>query len=105
MKREILESMDKGVWYTYGRLAGLVDAEASAVSRTCRALVADRVIESEIIDRKVRVRLLMSRCAAEPVRYDNVPTVAAPRTAPAFAPLVSYEMYANSHKALCEVTR
>ncbi|WP_087688060.1 MULTISPECIES: hypothetical protein [unclassified Pandoraea] len=105
MKRTILESMDKGIWYAYETLAGMSGFSRWAVAKACRELVADGVLECDFHNHKKRVRLAMRRMVAKAPTYECTPTVAGPRYAPKWTPLKSYAAYFDSHKALCEVAR
>ncbi|WP_331708648.1 hypothetical protein [Pandoraea sputorum] len=105
MKRDILESMDRGVWYAYETLVALSGFSFSGVAQACLELIEDGVLEGEILNHKKRVRLAMSRHKPLPRGYECVPTVATSRLAPEWSPLKSYDSYTHAHKALCEATR
>lgn len=105
MKRDILESMDKGVWYSYETLAAMTGFEVTSVNRVCRGLVSAGVIEVTVLSRKSRVRLLMNRPQRQATSYPCVPTVAAGQYRPKWTPMHTYDRYARSHQQLCEELR
>ncbi|VVE29435.1 hypothetical protein PEP31012_03590 [Pandoraea eparura] len=105
MKREILESMDKGFWYSYQTLASVTGFDTASINRACRALAAEKVVEIEIIGKKSRVRLLMNRPALKVSSYPSVPSVATVPYQPRWTPMQTYDRDVLAHQALCEELR
>lgn len=105
MKQEILESMDKGIWYCYDTLAAITGFTRGAVNRTCLALAAEKVIEIDVINGKSRARLLMNRRAVVPAPRACFPTVATGPYRPKWKRLKAYDSYVLSHQRLCEELR
>ena len=105
MKREILESMDKGIWYTYKTLASITGFEVASINRACRALAAEKIIEIETISKKSRVRLLMNRPSLNVPSYPCVPTVATVPYQARWTPLQTYDRDVLAHQVMCEELR
>ena len=105
MKHEILESMDKGFWYSYQTLASVTGFDAASIGRACRTLATEKVVEIEVRGRKSRVRLLMNRPSLNVSLYPSIPTVATVPYQPAWTPMKTYDRDVLAHQVMCEELR
>lgn len=105
MKRDILESMDRGIWYCVETLMALTGQTSRDTREACLLLVGEGLLDMDTINEKRRFRLSMTKRATRRPDYTCVPTKAAAPYRPCWTPMQAYDQYARSHQQLCEVAR
>lgn len=105
MKHEILECMDRGIWYCVETLAALTGNSNRDSRETCLLLVGEGLLEMDTINEKRRFRLALTKRAPRRPDYACVPTIATVQYHPKWNPMREYGQYARSHQQLCEERR
>ncbi|WP_353191394.1 hypothetical protein [Pandoraea pnomenusa] len=105
MKRDILESMDRGIWYCVETLTALAGHTNRETREACLLMVGEGLLDMDTINEKRRFRLAMTKRAARSPDYTCVPTKATGPYRPTWKPMHTYDQYARSHQQLCEELR
>lgn len=105
MKHDILECMDRGVWYCVETLSSLTGYAQRGTRATCLLLVGEGLLDMETLNEKRRFRLAMTRRASRQPDYTSVPTRAAGPYRPRWTPMRTYDRDVRSHQRLCEEVR
>lgn len=105
MKHDILESMDRGIWYCVETLTALAGHTNRETRNACLLLVGEELLEMDTVNEKRRFRLAMTKPVPRRPDYTCVPTVATSPYRPRWTPMYTYDQYARSHQQLCEEMR
>ncbi|VVE12607.1 hypothetical protein PCA20602_02714 [Pandoraea capi] len=105
MKHDILESMDRGIWYCVETLTALAGHTNRETREACLLLVGEGLLDMDTINEKRRFRLAMTKGASRQPDYSCVPTTATAPYYPSWTPLRTYDQYVKSHQQLCEERR
>lgn len=105
MKRDILECMDRDIWYCVETLAALTGHSSRDTREACLLLVGEGLLDMDTINEKRRFRLAMTKRAPRRPDYACVPTTATAPYHPRWTPMRAYDQYAKSHQQLCEERR
>ncbi len=105
MKRDILESMDRGIWYCVETLTALAGHTNRETREACQLLVGEGLLEMDTVNEKRRFRLAMTKRVPRRPDYTCAPTVATRRYLPHWEPMHAYDQQVHSHQQLCEEMR
>ncbi|VVE06937.1 hypothetical protein [Pandoraea sputorum] len=105
MKHDILECMDRGLWYCVETLSALTGYANRQTRDTCMLLVGEGLLDMSTLNEKRRFRLAMTKRASRQPDYTCVPTTATARYRPRWAPLEGYGAANATFRELAEMVR
>lgn len=105
MKHEILECMDKGVWYCVETLSSLTGNAHRGTREICLLLVGEGLLDMETLNEKRRFRLAVTKRSSRQPDYTCVPTTATGPYRPRWTQLEGYGSANATFRELAEMVR